>query len=79
MSKIIKFRTKVDNTLDFLQMLEFEVANLEIDNMMVACKCKDGSILTGYTKNLDHGTKMELKSHIEMDLIKEMINDNYSQ
>lgn len=79
MGKIIKFRTKVDNTLDFLQMLEFEVTNLEIDNMMVACKCKDGSILTGYTKNLDYGTKMELKSHIEMDLIKEMINDNYSQ
>lgn len=79
MGKIIKFRTKVDNTLDFLRMLEFEVANLEIDNMMVACKCKDGSILTGYTKNLDYGTKMELKSHIEMDLIKEMINDNYSQ
>ena len=79
MGKIIKFRTKVDNTLDFLQMLEFEVANLEIDNMMVACKCKDGSILTGYTKNLDYGTKIELKSHIEMDLIKEMIENNYSQ
>lgn len=79
MSKIVKFRTRTDNTLEFLDMLKFEVANLEIDNMMIACKCRDGSVLTGYTKNLDYGTKMELKSHIEMDLIKEMIENNYSQ
>lgn len=78
MSKIIKFRTRTDNTLEFLDMLKFEVANLEIDNMMIACKCRDGSVLTGYTKNLDYGTKMELKSHIEMDIIKEMIENNYS-
>ena len=74
MGKIVKFRTRTDNTLEFLDMLKFEVANLEIDNMMIACKCKDGSILTGYTKNLDYGTKMELKSHVEMDIIKEMID-----
>lgn len=79
MGKIVKFRTRTDNTLEFLDMLKFEVANLEIDNMMIACKCRDGSVLTGYTKNLDYGTKMELKSHIEMDLIKEMIENNYSQ
>ena len=78
MGKIVKFRTNVDNTLEFLDMLKFEVANLEIDNMMIACKCKDGSILTGYTKNLDYGTKMELKSHIEMDIIKEMIENNFT-
>ena len=78
MSKIVKFRTKTDNTLEFLDMLKFEVANLEIDNMMIACKCKDGSVLTGYTKNLDYGTKMELKSHVEMDIIKEMIENNFT-
>lgn len=78
MSKIVKFRTRTDNTLEFLDMLKFEVANLEIDNMMIACKCKDGSVLTGYTKNLDYGTKMELKSHIEMDIIKEMIENNFT-
>ena len=78
MSKIVKFRTRTDNTLEFLDMLKFEVANLEIDNMMIACKCKDGSILTGYTKNLDYGTKMELKSHVEMDIIKEMIENNFT-
>lgn len=78
MGKIIKFRTRTDNTLEFLDMLKFEVTNLEIDNMMIACKCKDGSILTGYTKNLDYGTKMELKSHVEMDIIKEMIENNFT-
>lgn len=78
MSKIVKFRTRTDNTLEFLDMLKFEVANLEIDNMMIACKCRDGSVLTGYTKNLDYGTKMELKSHIEMDIIKEMIENNFT-
>jgi hypothetical protein len=78
MGKIVKFRTRTDNTLEFLDMLKFEVANLEIDNMMIACKCKDGSILTGYTKNLDYGTKMELKSHVEMDIIKEMIENNFT-
>lgn len=78
MGKIVKFRTNTDNTLEFLDMLKFEVANLEIDNMMIACKCRDGSVLTGYTKNLDYGTKMELKSHIEMDIIKEMIENNFT-
>ena len=78
MGKIVKFRTNVDNTLEFLDMLKFEVTNLEIDNMMIACKCKDGSVLTGYTKNLDYGTRMELKSHIEMDIIKEMIENNFT-
>ena len=78
MGKIVKFRTRTDNTLEFLDMLKFEVANLEIDNMMIACKCKDGSVLTGYTKNLDYGTKIELKSHIETDIIKEMIENNFT-
>lgn len=78
MGKIVKFRTNVDNTLEFLDMLKFEVANLEIDNMMIACKCRDGSVLTGYTKNLDYGTKVELKSHVEMDIIKEMIENNFT-
>ena len=73
MGKIIKLRTKTDNVLDFLDMVKEEVENGNIDNMLIACRCPDGNVMTGYTQNLNYLDKMVLKGHIEADIHKEMI------
>ena len=77
MRNIIKLRTNTDNVLEFLDSIKEEVINGNIDNMMIACKCNDGSIMTGYTNNLNYGTKMVLLGHVQSDIIKDMIDENY--
>lgn len=77
MAKIIKFKTKKENVKKFLNEVIEEVDNLEIDNMIIASKLKDGTVITGYTKNLDMGEKQELLGHIQADIINEMILINY--
>lgn len=77
MAKIIKFKTKKENVKKFLNEVIEEVDNLEIDNMIIASKLKDGTVVTGYTKNLDMGEKQELLGHIQADIINEMIRINY--
>ena len=77
MSKVIQFRNHTTNVVDFLKSVIQEVEENHITNMMIACKCEDGSVMTGYTKNLDYGTKQELTSHIQTDIIKQMIEENF--
>lgn len=77
MEKIIKFRTQKEKVKEFLNEVKEEVDNLEIDNMIIASKLKDGTVITGYTKNLDMGMKQELLGHIQADIINEMIQINY--
>lgn len=47
----------------------------EIKNVMVAARCDDGSILTGYC-NLDIGEKQTLCSHIQTDIMFEIAKIN---
>ena len=77
MSKIIKLRTNTDNVVEFLESLIEEVKQENIDNMIIACKCPDSSILTGYTSNVDFGNKLELVGHIQVDITRDMIQESY--
>lgn len=77
MGKIVKFKTQKENVKDFLDEVKEEVDNLEINNLIIASKLKDGTVITGYTKNLDMGEKQELLGHIQADIIDEMIRINY--
>lgn len=77
MGKIVKFKTQKENVKDFLDEVKEEVDNLEINNLIIASKLKDGTVITGYTKNLDMGEKQELLGHIQADIINEMIRINY--
>ena len=77
MAKIIQFKTQTDNVCEFLDKVSQEVQELKIDNMMIACKCKDGTVLTGYTKNLDVGSRQELLGHVQIDIINMVIKQNY--
>ena len=75
MSKIIKFKGKSDNLVEYLENLIELVKKDKIDNILVACKLPD-YIMTGYL-NLDMGEKQELLGHIQVDIIDEMIRINY--
>jgi len=82
MPKIVHFKSQKDNVLDFLDEIKKEVEENNITNILIACKVDDPedykkySILTGYA-GLDMGGKQELLSHIQLDIIKDMINRNY--
>lgn len=77
MGKIIKFRTQKENAKEFLMDILEEVDNLGIDNIMIASKLKDETIITGYTKNLDVGRKQELLGHLQVNIINEIVQINY--
>lgn len=77
MSKIVHFNTYIDNAIDFLDKIKEEAGDQQIDNVIIACKCNNGDVITGYTKNLDYGTRMELVGHLQSDIIKTMIDNNY--
>lgn len=77
MPKIIKFKTENDRVVEFLEELIKEVKTHNIDNVLVACKdIKGEAIFTGYC-NLSMGEKQELLGHIQIDIVKDMINQNY--
>ena len=68
MSKVVPFKTHIDNVLMFLDEIKEEVANNKIENILIGCKCEDGEIMIGPTKNLDYGTTQEIISHLQTDL-----------
>lgn len=78
MSNIIKLRTKSDNVLDFLEEAIDIVKKENVDNIMIAFKLKqeDSNVMTGYC-NLNMGEKQELLGHIQVDIVKDMIEQNY--
>ena len=77
MSKIIKFKSKSDIAVEFLEMVIQEVKEGHIDNILIASKDKiNKNVLTGYC-NLDEGEKHELIGHLQVDVIRDMIDRNY--
>lgn len=78
MSNIIKFKSKSDNVVEFLEDAIDKVKENNIDNAMIAFKLKqeDAYIMTGYC-NLSMGEKQELLGHIQVDIVNDMIKQNY--
>ena len=77
--KIYRLKTRNDNVLEFVKDLENKVREDGIENLMVACKGKknDEYVITGYC-NLGSIEKQELVSHIQIDIVDEMINKKYT-
>lgn len=75
---IIKFKSKTDNVIDFLEDAIVKVKEYKADNVLIAIKLngQDGYVLTGY-HNLNMAEKQELIGHIQIDVIDEMIHQNY--
>ena len=77
MAKIVQFKNQNTNLIDFLNHLIEVLKEEHINNIIIAAKCEDNTILTEYTHNLDFGTKQELVSHMQIDIVKQMIDENY--
>lgn len=76
MGKIVHFRTDNDELVDWLENLIKDIKERKVDNIMIAAKESSGQIITGW-KNLDWGTRQELISHMQIDVINTMIQENY--
>lgn len=77
-AKIIKFKSKTDNVISFLEDAKEKVKEYEVDNVLIAMKLKnqENYVLTGY-HNLNMAEKQELIGHIQVDIVNDMIQQNY--
>lgn len=78
MGKIIRLKSKQENVIEFLEDAIVQARKYNVDNVMIAFKLRqeDAYIMTGYC-NLDMGEKQELVGHIQVDIINDMIKQNY--
>ena len=79
MPKIVKFKNKTTNVMDFLDEVKEELKKNNSTNVLIASKLEDKDsyyILTGYA-GLDMGQKQELVAHLQLDVIKDMIDETY--
>ena len=77
MGKVIKLKTNTDNVLDFLESIKKATKEDKIKNMIIIGKCEDGGTIIGNTRGLSWCEKIELKSHLETNIINDMIKQNY--
>ena len=77
MGKIIKLKTNTDNVLDFLESIKKAVEEDKVKNMIIIGKCENGRTIIGNTRGLSWCEKIELKSHLETNIINDMIKENY--
>lgn len=78
MGKIIRFKSKSDDVEKFLEDALEKAKEYKVDNVMIAFKLRkeDAYIMTGYC-NLDMAEKQELISHVQIDIVNDMIKQNY--
>ena len=78
MGKIIKLKSKQENVIEFLKDAIVQAKKHNVDNVMIAFKLRqeEAYIMTGYC-NLDMAEKQELIGHIQVDIVNDMIKQNY--
>lgn len=75
MAKIVHFPTDQDNVIRALEEL-LEIAKTgEIKSFVFAAKCESGDIATSHA-NTDVGTRGELASHIQVDVMYAVVEAN---
>ena len=74
MGKVVRFKNKSDNVIEFLEEAIRQAKEYNVDNVMIAFKLKqeDAYIMTGYC-NLEMAEKQELLGHIQIDIVNDMI------
>lgn len=76
MAKIIHFpKSDAERPIDFMAETLDTVKEREVESIVIACKMKDGEVMTGYF-NADFGTRQEICGHIQCDIIDQMILSN---
>ena len=76
MGKVIKLKTETDNVLDFLENIKEVVKQDKMQSLLFAGKCENGEFIVGHTE-MDIASEIELKSHLETNIINDMIKQNY--
>ena len=78
MGKVIKLKSNQENVIEFLEDAIVQARKYNVDNVMLAFKLKqkDAYVMTGYC-NLDMAEKQELVGHIQVDIVNDMIRENY--
>lgn len=78
MGKIIRLKSKQENVIEFLEDAIVQARKYDVDNVLIAFKLRqeEAYIMTGYC-NLDMGEKQELLGHIQVDIVNDMIKQNY--
>lgn len=75
MAKIINFPNLHTTTEEFLQEAAELMKEHGVECFLIAGKAKDGIVVTGYHE-CDFGTRQEICSHIQLDIIDQMILSN---
>ena len=75
MAKIIKFKTPQDNVVEALEKLLEYAKNGDVIGFIFAAKCPDGNIATSWSE-VDMGTRGELNSHIQVDIMYDVMAAN---
>ena len=74
--KILRYVSKQDEIIEYLEKIMKDVREKNIDNFMICFKDKKNKeMCTGYY-NLDMGQRMECVGHIQADIIDQMISEN---
>ena len=80
MAKILNFNKSNENVIKFLEHVIECAKEDKADNVLVAYKTKNEEgepiVMTGYC-NLENMDKQELLGHIQVDIIKKMIDETY--
>lgn len=77
-NKIIEFKTKPQSTIDDLfTNMRKEIADKQIDNVMIMCKDKNSQEVIIGNYNLNVCDKIELQSHLQIHIMDKFIQENY--
>jgi hypothetical protein len=75
MAKIVRFKTQQDSMIETLEYVLEQAKSGNITCFALAAKCADGNIATSYA-NADVGVKQELASHIQVDIMYQVMEAN---
>lgn len=78
MAKIIRFKTPQDNLVEALEKILELARNGGIENFILAAKLPNGEVATSWF-NADVGTRNELVSHLQLDVVYAVIEANMDQ
>lgn len=78
MSKIIKLPVKSETVEGFAEEIKEFILTNNGKSVMIAMKCDDGTVLTGYY-NCEWAVKLEMLGHVQCDIIDQMILTNLGE
>lgn len=77
-NKLVEFKTKAQSTIDDLfANMRKEIADKQIDNVMIICKDRNSQEVIIGNYNLSVCDKIELQNHLQIHIMDKFIQENY--